>query len=359
MNRWHSTLVVLISAASIVSLAAQSKKPGPLTIKEQGSFFVGGEYKPVTQPGFGPNAPPITGEVTVNQMYVQYQIPMKGDQHAPVVMVHGCCLSSKTWETTPDGRMGWSEYFVRKDRSVYLADQVSRARSGFDPTAFVDVRQGKTPPAQMPTILDATHQVAWTVFRFGPKFGEAFPDQQFPMQAMDELYKQMIPDLNSTLPQNPNPSWTQMAALGVKLKGAVLMGHSESGFFPEQAALIDPSGIKGIVSIEMPCVTTLTAAQIGTLAKIPTLIMFGDHLGDVTGGPANWAQSFDTCNTFVDQLKKAGGDAEMMHLPALGIKGNSHMLMQDRNSDQLADLVIAWLDRHVDGKGGRPKNATR
>ena len=34
------------------------------------------------------------------------------------------------------------------------------------------------------------------------------------------------------------------------------------------------------------------------------------------------------------------------------------MLMQDKNSDQLADLVIAWLDKHVDGKG-RPKNATR
>jgi hypothetical protein len=359
MNRLHSTLVGLITAAAVVSPAAQTKKPGPLTIKEQGSFFVGGEYKQVTQPGFGPNAPPNTGEITVNQMYVQYQIPMKGDQHAPVVMVHGCCLSSKTWETTPDGRMGWSEYFVRKDRPVYLADQVSRARSGFDPTAFADVRQGKTPPAQMPNILDATHQVAWTVFRFGPKFGEAFPDQQFPMQAMDELYKQMIPDLNSTLPQNQNPTWTQMAALGVKLKGAVLMGHSESGFFPEQAALIDPSGIKGIVSIEMPCVTGFNAAQIGTLAKIPTLIMFGDHLGDVTGGPANWAQSFATCNTFVDQLKKAGGDAEMMHLPALGIKGNSHMLMQDKNSDQLAELVIAWLDKHVDGKSGRSKNATR
>jgi hypothetical protein len=205
---------------------------------------------------------------------VQYQIPMKGDQHVPVVMVHGCCLSSKTWETTPDGRMGWSEYFVRKDRPVYLADQVSRARSGFDPTAFSEVRQGKTPVGQMPAILDATHQVAWTVFRFGPKFGEAFADEQFPVQAMDELYKQMIPDLNSTLPQLPNPTWTQMAALGVKLKGAVLMGHSESGFFPEQAALIDPSGVKGIVSIEMPCVTNLTAEQVGTLAKIPTLIMF-------------------------------------------------------------------------------------
>jgi hypothetical protein len=341
--------VLLGIAAGLASAQKHDKTPGALVLKSQGSFFVGGEHKTITQPGFG-GAPPATGEITVNQMYVQYQIPPKGDQHTPVVMVHGCCLSSKTWETTPDGRMGWSEYFVRKDRSVYLADQVSRARSGFDPTAFAEVRQGKAAAAQMPNILDATHQVAWTVFRFGPKFGEAFPDGQFPVEAADELYKQMIPDLNATLPAAVNPTWTQMAALGVKLKGAVLMGHSESGFFPEQAALIDASGVRGIISIEMPCLTDLTTGQIATLARIPTLIMFGDHLGDVTGGPANWAQSFSTCNTFVDQLKKAGGDAEMMHLPALGIKGNSHMLMQDRNSDQLADLVIAWIDRHVEKK---------
>ena len=127
------------------------------------------------------------------------------------------------------------------------------------------------------------------------------------------------------------------------------MGHSESGFFPEQAALIDPSGIRGIVSIEMPCVTDLSAVEIAVLATIPTLVMFGDHLGDIPGPlPVNWADAFATCNTFVEQLEKAGGDAEMMHLPALGIRGNSHMLMQDKNSDQLADLVIAWIDEHVE-----------
>ena len=62
----------------------------------------------------------------------------------------------------------------------------------------------------------------------------------------------------------------------------------------------------------------------------------------------------------LEQLKKAGGDAEMMHLPALGIRGNSLMLMQDRNSDQLADLVIAWIDKHVERKAGRrPRGTTR
>ncbi len=157
----------------------------------------------------------------------------------------------------------------------------------------------------------------------------------------------MIPDLNSTLP-TPNPTWTNMAALAVQLKGAVLIGHSESGFFPEQAALMDPSGIRANISIEMPC-PALTSAQVATLAKIPTLVIFGDHLADI---PGIWGSAFASCQQFVKQMKAAGSDAEMMHLPDLGIKGNSHMLMQDRNNLQIADLILAWIDKHVESGRG-------
>ena len=84
--------------------------------------------------------------------------------------------------------------------------------------------------------------------------------------------------------------------------------------------------------------------------------MFGDHLSDVQGGgPANWSASFEGCQNFVQQLKDAGGDAEMMYLPKLGIKGNSHMLMQDRNSLDLADLLLAWIDKNVEKKLSRLK----
>lgn len=337
-----------------VSIPAMSSPSAPLVIKAQGSFFVGGEKKMADVPEAA-RTPAMAGDITINQMYVQYQVPINGDRHAPVVMIHGCCLSSKTWETTPDGRMGWSEYFVRKGRSVYLADQVSRARSGFDPRAFFDVRTGKVPNKQMPGIVVATHQLAWTLFRFGPKFGEVYPDQQFPIHAVDEFYKQMIPDLNETLPGPQNPTSTALAALGEMLKGgAVFMAHSESGFFPERAALIDPKGIRGIVSIETQCETNLTTAALAHLAKIPTLVVFGDHLSELTftfgSEKWSWSDSFAACRTFVDQLKRAGGDAEMMHLPRLGIKGNTHMLMQDINNTELADLLIAWIDRHIESK---------
>lgn len=339
------TLFVFIAAGAALA-AAESNKP--LVIAEQGSYFVGGETKSSNPPNATPAPPP--SDVTVNQMYVQYQKPVDAAKHVPVVMVHGCCLSSKTWETTPDGRMGWNEYFVRKGRSVYLADQVSRARSGFDATIINEVKSGAAPVSKLPNVLMASHQVSWTLFRFGPTFGTAFPDEQFPVQAADELYKQMIPDVNSLLPI-PNPTWKNMAALAVQLHGAVLMGHSESGFFPEEAALIDPTGVKAIISIEMACTTTMNPQQLATMAKIPILVMFGDHLGDVQGRfGSTWTTNFDTCQKFVQQVTAAGGDAQLMHLPKLGIKGNSHMLMQDKNNLQLADLILTWIDQHVEKK---------
>jgi hypothetical protein len=42
-------------------------------------------------------------------------------------------------------------------------------------------------------------------------------------------------------------------------------------------------------------------------------------------------------------LQAAGGSVDVVDLPDAGIKGNSHMMMMDRNSDQVADLIQKWL----------------
>ena len=86
------------------------------------------------------------GHITVNQMYVRYMVPQGGDGNVPVVMVHGATLTGKSWETTPDGRMGWDEYFVRKGHPVYVPDQVGRGRSGFNQAIFNNARAGSAPP---------------------------------------------------------------------------------------------------------------------------------------------------------------------------------------------------------------------
>ena len=333
-------LIALTFFAVMVStMRATAQQEGPLTIQEQGSFFVGGESK-----NRGPD-----DDVTINQMYVQYQIP-GGEVGVPIVLTHGCCLSSKTWETTPDGRMGWDEYLLRQGHPVYLTDQVGRARSGFDATPFNEVREFSRFPDQQPSITHASHQFAWEVFRFGP-YDQPHEGLRFPIDAVDELYKQMIPDINDGLPEF-NPTWEHLATLSEQEGGAVLVGHSQSGIFPFHAALLNPEAVKAVVSIE-PGGTchedfgqtedgTPSQEDIETLATIPVLIIFGDYLEGTT-----WQPAFEDCQVLVDEINAAGGNATMWHLPELGIEGNSHMLMQDDNSLELADMMLEWVNENA------------
>lgn len=322
----------------------------PLVLKEQGSFFVGGRQTTTDQSGwdqigfgFG------SGDVTVDQMYVQFQVP-ETVKHIPIVFVHGCCLTSKTWETTPDGRMGWYEYFTRKGFPTYLAEQSGRGRSGFRGTIFNDVKVGEKPLSAQPPVLLATYEFAWSVFRFGPAYGQVWPDEQFPMSHVSQLYKQVVPDLILTEvpslsaqfsdPITNNPTIVNMSRLAHELGGAILVGHSQSSTFPTQAALHDPQGIRAIIQLETGCFDNLTAGEVKTLSHIPMLIVVGDHFSTPVPPAA--------CVTEMNQINGAGGDFTFLALPSAGLHGNSHMFMQDRNNLQVADLIQGWIAQHVE-----------
>jgi pimeloyl-ACP methyl ester carboxylesterase len=316
---------------------------GDLVIREMGSFFIDGDTVFAENPA--PNFPLIEpGTITINQMYVEFQIPRGGDRHMPLVLIHGGDLTGATYETTPDGRMGWEEFFLRRRRAVYVPDQVGRGRSGFDLRAINDVKEGLRPVSDLPTFLIVPQQSAWTLFRFGPTPGEPFADTKFPVAAAGELSKQAVPDINQSLP-TPNPTLRHLATLADRLDGAVLLGHSESGIFPLEAALLEPKAVRGTVNIEPGGCNNegYTDEQIATLATVPTLVVFGDHLDALP----LWTDAFADCQAFVQRVNDAGGDATMLYPPDLGIFGNSHMLMQDRNNLQIARLILRWVDEHV------------
>jgi hypothetical protein len=42
-------------------------------------------------------------------------------------------------------------------------------------------------------------------------------------------------------------------------------------------------------------------------------------------------------------VRAAGGKVDVVNLPEVGSKGNSHMLMMDKNNGQIADLINKWL----------------
>ncbi|HSB90825.1 MAG TPA: hypothetical protein VLD63_12460 [Anaerolineales bacterium] len=327
----------------------------PLVLKAQGSFYVGGEKSEQTQVELGGLGP--GGRITVNQMYVRYMVPQGGEGNLPVVMVHGATLTGKSWETTPDGRMGWDEYFVRKGHPVYVPDQVGRGRSGFNQAVLNDVRAGSAPAANLPPWLRFSDEVVWPNFRFGSKPGAPYPDSQFPVAAVDELSKQGVPDMSFGMPR-PSPTIKALSDLATQLKGVVLMGHSQSGPFPLDAALLNPSAAKGLVLVEPGrCPDTYTDQQITALARLPVLAVFGDHRDTPTGISTrpSWQISFDSCQALIGRLKAAGGDAQMLNPPDRGIRGNSHMIMQDKNNLQIADLILQWIDEHVSKRQGGNK----
>jgi hypothetical protein len=275
-------------------------------------------------------------------------VPAVGNGVA-VVMLHGATLTGKTYDTTPDGRTGWYEYFVRRGHPVYVPDQVSRGRSGVSIATYNDVRAGLVPPSRLPNAFTQSDEINWTVFRFGPKFGEPFPDQQFPAAFAAELARQAVPDFNAGLP-TPNPNVAAMAALAAQLGGAVLMGHSETGGLPLEAALHDVSGVRGLILVEPgSCgAQQLSDAQIATLSRVPILAVFGDHLELATGMFGfSWKNAYDDCVALIARVNAAGGRGWMLYPPAMGIRGNSHMIMQDRNNLQIADLILKWIDVHA------------
>ena len=345
-------LLLGVLASSTTGFAQELKDvqapPSPLTLKSRGSFIVGGEsveQTPAQLSSFTGQPLESGGHVTVNQMYVEYMVPV-ADNGVPVVMLHGATLSGKSYDTTPDGRMGWYEYFVRQGHPVYVPDQVSRARSGVDIATYNEVRAGVQPVSALPNFWRFPDELVWTQFRFGPTFGTAFPDGQFPVEAVGELSRQAIPDFNTVLP-TPNPNIAAMANLAAQLNGAVLLGHSQTGSLPLDAALANPNAVKAAVLVEPGgCrATRWTDEEIATLATKPILVVFGDNLDAQTGTIVSWRNQYNDCQAFIARVNAAGGAAEMLHPPDLGIRGNSHMIMQDRNSLQIADLILQWIGR--------------
>lgn len=137
-----NALSLFLAITSLTSYA--QTKEQLLIIRDQGSFAVGGTV--ITNPGsFNPyNQTPEGQTFHGDHAYVFYQIPDKARKY-PLVMWHGIGQFSKTWETTPDGREGFQNIFLRRRYPVYLIDQPRRGNAG---RSTVDATITPTPDEQ-------------------------------------------------------------------------------------------------------------------------------------------------------------------------------------------------------------------
>jgi pimeloyl-ACP methyl ester carboxylesterase len=273
-------------------------------------------------------------------MYVQYRIP-RTVSAPPIVMVHGSGHTGVTYETTPDGREGWATYFARKNFPVYVVDHAGRGRSSFDPTVINRSKAESNAgllPADVPLF---TRERAWSNFRIGSSYPAPFPGVQFPVDSIDQYQSQLVPNTEATLPGAGANTVRDLGALLDKIGPAIVLVHSQSGGYGLDLVRQHDDKVRALVVIEGSCGPLSTDDVSQHFKKVPFLTVVGDYTVGSSG--PNGDERRKTCTESVEAIRAAGGTARFMLLPDLGIKGNDHMMMMDKNNLQIADLVIDWL----------------
>jgi hypothetical protein len=177
---------------------------------------------------------------------------------------------------------------------------------------------------------------------------------------LDQWLRAAYPD-NEDFPDSFQLESESVAKLLDDIGPAILMTHSSSGR-PGWLTVVESSKVKAIVSFE-PGTMVFPVGQIppgcpGTqlefppadyleLTKIPILVIHGDNLATVPGRLERLA----CARVFAQTLNDNGGNAQVIHLPEVGLFGNGHGMFFERNNVQIADLISQWfkdngLDKH-------------
>lgn len=328
----------LLVLSWVCACAAAQPVGSPLNIADMGSFHVGGRLvqvsgKPIKEVVFSPGSAPAkidpNGQYLVEQMYVQYFVPQQINSKLPILLWHGGGLSGVTYETTPDGREGWEHYFIRRGWPTYVSDAVERGKSGW---ASADIWPGE------PQFL--TVENPWNRFRIGSGTWSEdaskrvqYPGSQFPAQGYLNFMKQVVPRWTST-DKATIAAYTELVD---KVCPCLVLVHSQAGQFGQKVAQARPAKVKALILVEPAGFGDPDKAA--NLVNTPILEIYGDFIDK----DSRWPKIRQTQYDLNAKYSAAGVSVEVINLPEIGIKGNSHMMMMDRNNMQIADLIQNWL----------------
>lgn len=338
-----------------------------LALADQGCFYVGGRYTTVPD-----------GDIMTGQMFVQFQVPENQVHPYPLVMIHGGGQTATNFLVTPDDRPGWADFFVSHGYAVYLVDQPARARSGLFSEVYGPTRRRTRLQAEQHLTAPAKHNL-WPRAHLHTQWpgtgvaGDPIFDQFFASQvefiSNDELTQELFRDAGSALLDRIGPS--------------ILVAHSQGATCGWLAADARPEHVKAIVAVEPwgppfenynrstgpvwgitdvpityePPVThpselsrvrrdphsasqliccwqqTQPARELPRLKHVPILIVTGE---------ASYHAHYDHCTS--EFLRQAGVENTHLMLEEVGIRGNGHMLMLEKNNWEIAQAIHNWVE---------------
>jgi pimeloyl-ACP methyl ester carboxylesterase len=395
---WRAPVVGKILVALLVGFLGSTvtrAADDALMLAKQGNFYIGGKY--VESNGDLP---------MVGQAFVEYQIPQRQIHPYPIVMIHGGSQTGTGWISTPDGRDGWAIYLLRHGYAVYVVDQVARGRSAY----IVDVygaSRTQTREYAMQRFSTSERYNLWPQAKFHTQWpGNAQPGDP----VFDNYFASNVPSMDNREMQS-KMNVDALAALLDRIGPSIVLVHSQSGQYGWPLAQARPALVKAIVAAEpsgppVHDVVVPGAARFGVdfanatavagteifrddprlkrygLSDIPMiyapavtpqsplafvqqdkaeapdlvkcwrqreparkLVAVGDRPILYLATEASFYAPYNHCT--VGYLKQAGVEVSFVKLADIGLRGNGHMMMMEKNSDAIAQVIIEWLDKNV------------
>src|SRR6516225_4378805 len=393
ISAWGAAALIatLSGAISWQGAAAQIRNEPALVLSAFGNFYVGGSYDQAH-----------AAHHHVGQMYVQYFIPAERKHAFPIVLVHGGDQTGAGFLSSPDGRPGWAQYFARLGYGVYVVDQVARGRSAFVPDVY-GVTSGQPLDYVMQKFTSQERYKLWPQAALHTQWpGKGEPgDPTFDQYASSEAQGME----NRLLQTQMNVD--ALSALLDKIGASIVLVHSQSGAYAWPLAQARAALVKAIVAAEpagppVHDVVVHSAQVFDTpwesaikqteedyyrdnpgvkpygLTTIPLaysppvtpdsplafvqqerperpdlarcwrqaeparkLVAVGERPILVLEAEASFYAGYNHCN--VEYLQQAGVPTKFIRLADIGIHGNGHMMMMEKNSDQIAQVIVDWL----------------
>jgi pimeloyl-ACP methyl ester carboxylesterase len=374
--RGCSAIAAVTAVLALALAGGAAAEDEPLALARDGYFYVGGKTTVVD------GRPYVS-----HQMYVEIRIPAQRTRRYPVIMVHGGTMSGTNFTGTPDGREGWAQYFVRQGYAVYVVDQPGRGRSGYLPAAYGAARNVDRDNAPRRFVAQEKYRL-WPQAHLHTQWpGSGETDDP----SADQLAQSQLPAIADFTEQQALNREALLALLE-RIGPAILLVHSQAGAFAWPVADAKPELVKAILAIEpngppfhglefvgapdwfkegpialpygitsMPLTYAPPVKDASELAIVEQEKADGPDLARcwmqkeparalpnlqkmpilVLTSEASYHAPYDHCT--VNYLRQAGVKPSFIKLADLGIHGNSHVMMLERNNREIAAVIVEWL----------------
>ena len=373
-------VLATVSALALLGAAASTSadEEAPLSLARDGYFYVNAKTTTANGKTF-----------VTDQMYVEERVPARRTHAYPIVMVHGGTMSGVNFTGTPDGREGWAQYFVRQGYAVYVVDQPGRGRSGYLPATYGPARNVESTNS-FARFVSQEKSKLWPQAALHTQWpGSGTPDDPAARQVMAS----QLPAIES-FERQQFLNRDALIALFEKIGPGILMVHSQAGAFAWPVADARPDLVRALLAVEpngppvhgvefigapdwfkegpvsntygvtsvpltyAPAVKDASelafvkedkadgpglvtcwkqkepARQLPNLQKMPVLVVTSE---------ASYHAPYDHCT--VKYLNQAGVHPTWIKLADIGIHGNSHVMMMEKNSKDIAAVIAQWLDK--------------